>query len=295
MWLLPPALRPGARVRVIAPAGPFEPPLVWRGLGWLSERYDVRFTRRIFARHGYLAGDDQSRRAELAAALCEDVDAIVCDRGGYGATRIADAIAWDALADRPRWIVGFSDVTALHVEAWRVGVASLHAHNVGGLGRGDARARQEWIAQLEAPRRQRTWSGLATVFPGQATAPMVGGNLTLLHACAAADRLLLPQACILLLEDVSEAPYRLDRALTSLRSAGVLGAVAGVVLGEFTSCDAGRDGVTVAAVMRDRLGDVGVPVVAGAPVGHGRRNEPFVCGAPVTLTADATGGSVHFW
>jgi muramoyltetrapeptide carboxypeptidase len=114
----------------------------------------------------------------------------------------------------------------------------------------------------------------------------VGGNLTMLHACAAAGRLALPEGSILLLEDVTERPYRLDRMLSTLLAGGHLGALSGVLLGDFTDCAPGADGVTAEDVLRERLGSLGIPVLAGAPVGHGPRNLPLVLGRRCLLDGE---------
>jgi muramoyltetrapeptide carboxypeptidase len=289
----PPALRPGDLIAAVAPASPFEHVLAWSGLGWLAQRYRVRFDRTLFTRRGYLAGDDARRRDELLGALSDPaVRAIVAVRGGYGANRFVHALDWSLLARDPKWIVGFSDITALHVEAARAGVASIHGGHVTMLGRADARMRSSFIDVLEYPSSARVFECLEPLVPGAATGPLHGGNLALLHACAAAGRLALPPGCILLLEDVTERPYRIDRMLTTLLVGGHFASVSGVVLGEFTQCDPGPDGVTVMDVLRDRLGDLGVPVVAGAPIGHGLRNEPVVLGALASI--DARGTSARF-
>ncbi len=284
--VLPPPLRPGDTVAVIAPSSPFEHELAWVGLGWLARRYHVRFDRGLFAREGFLAGSDARRRDELVDALLRPgVRAIFAARGGYGANRFAHGLDWGALARDPRWIVGFSDVTALHVEAARAGVASLHGAHVTSLGRGDARARAALVRALEDPTGARRFSGLEALRPGAAEGPLFGGNLTLLHACAAAGRLRVPEGCVLLLEDVTERPYRIDRALATLEVGGHLAPVAAVALGEFTQCDPGPDGVTARDVLRERLLRLGVPVVAGLPIGHGRRNEPAILGARAVVEA----------
>lgn len=212
-WVTPPPLVPGSTVRVIAPSGPFDPALAWRGLGWLAERYRVRFERGIFSRRGYLAGDDRRRSGELAAALVEPgVAAVICARGGFGASRYVHEVDFAGLRSSPRWVVGFSDVTALHVEIARVGVASLHAANLTALGRGDARTRTALTAALEAPLARRRFEGLEVLAPGEARGILFGGNLALLHACAAAGRLRVPDGAILFLEDIGERPA--DRART---------------------------------------------------------------------------------
>jgi muramoyltetrapeptide carboxypeptidase len=274
----PPALRPRDLITVVAPASGFEAVLGWRGLGFLAERYRVRFSRGIFERRGYLAGEDERRKRELAAALAdEEVRAIVCARGGYGVQRIVSELPWTDLAARPKWIIGFSDITALHVEAARLGVASIHAPHLTALGRSDARGRAAWVGAVESPHAPGRHA-LASIATGVAEGPLVGGNLTILHASAAAGRLSLPEGCVLFLEDVTERPFRIDRMLTTLRAGGHLRRVAGVVLGDFTDCFPGPDRVTAAEVLRERLGDHGVPVASGAPCGHELRNDPLVLG-----------------
>ena len=291
--LHPPPLRPGDTIAVVAPSSPFEPVLAWVGLGWLAQRYRVRFDRGLFARAGFLAGDDARRRAELVSAMeDDDTRAIVAVRGGYGASRFVHQLDWAAFARKPRWIVGFSDITALHVEAARAGVASIHGAHVTSLGRGDAHARDAFVRVLERPGEPRAWPGLTTLTAGAAEGPLFGGNLALLHACAAAGRLVVPEGCVMLLEDVTERPYRIDRMLVTLETGGHLARPAAFLLGEFHGCDPGPDKVTVLDVLRDRLAGLGVPVVADAPIGHGLRNEPVVLGGRARIEAHARGATV---
>ena len=292
--IVPPALRPGDLIAVVAPSSPFEPVLAWCGLGWLARRYRVRFTRGLFARDGYLAGSDARRRDELVDAITDpEVRAVLAARGGYGASRFVHAVDWGALAASPRWIVGFSDITALHVEAARAGVASLHGPHLTSVGRGDARARSALIAALEEPLAPRVYEGLAVLYEGVATGPLFGGNLAILHACAAAGRLRVPAGSVLLLEDVTERPYRVDRMLATLAVGGHLERAAAVVLGDFTQCDPGADGVTVEHVLREALGKLGVPVLSGVPVGHGLRNDPVVLGGMARVEARGREGRLR--
>ncbi|HWP06755.1 MAG TPA: LD-carboxypeptidase [Polyangiaceae bacterium] len=285
--IVPPPLRPGDRIAVIAPSSPFDRTHVLRGLGWLGERYKVTFDPTLFERAGYLAGSDERRLAELDRFLRDSsVGAIVAVRGGYGLTRIAERADFAALRAAPKWLVGFSDVTALHVEALRAGVASLHAQNVGGLGQGDAHARDAFVRALERPLAESSHE-LTSIRPGRARGPLVGGNLSLLAACATAGRLRLPAGAILALEDVTEQAYRVDRLLTSLIGAGALDGVGGVVVGDFTDCPPSA-GVEAYAVLRERLGELRVPVASGLRFGHGAWNEPLTFG--VTATLDATAG-----
>lgn len=287
--LVPTPLRAGDLVAVVAPASPFPREELLRGLAWLRTRYRLRVRPGLFARDAYLAGDDARREAELAAALSDpDVKAIVAARGGYGITRLLETAPLRSLAARPRWLVGFSDVTALHAEAWAAGVCSAHGPNVTGLGRdASPSVRAAWLACVERPTASRAWRGLTVLHGGQGSGPVVGGNLSLVHAMAAAGRLVVPPGAVLALEDVTEAPYRVDRMLTSLRLGGYLTGLAAIVFGGFDRCPPGADGREMIDVLAERTRRLGVPVLAGAPFGHGAHNEAFVLGLPARVAGDA--------
>lgn len=267
---------------MIAPSSPFPEDDFERGLAWLGGRYDVSLGTSVRARDGYLAGGDAARLADLDAALTDDVDAIVAARGGYGATRLLEHVSLDAV--RPRLLVGFSDVTALHALWARAGLRSLHASMVTGLGRAGEEERRWWLDAVEGE-APKSIEGLTPIAAGVAEGPLVGGNLALLCALlgtAWAPRL---EGAVVFVEDVGEAPYRVDRMLTQLRHHG-LARAAGVIVGELTRCAPGRDGREVSHVVRDRLGDLGVPVAQGLVAGHGPVNRPLPLGAPVRLRSD---------
>jgi muramoyltetrapeptide carboxypeptidase len=281
---------------VIAPSSPFDPEELARGLAVLRDRLGLvpRHRPDLIARQGYLAGDDARRLEEWREAVADpEARAIFCARGGYGAMRLLPAIDPAPLLARPKVLVGFSDVTALHAVLNRAGLATVHGPVLTQLGRAPEAA----VAQLEAllsgaPRRADAWSapapgaglaGSGSVRAGRASGPLLGGSLTLLaHLCGTP---FLPSldGAILLLEDVDEKPYRLDRYLTQLRLAGALDRLAGVALGQFTRCDgAGSRGE---AVVRGWAAGLGVPVVEGLPVGHEDLNLAVPLGALVTLVA----------
>jgi muramoyltetrapeptide carboxypeptidase len=289
-FVLPPALRPGDLVSVVAPSSPVPETELWRGLAWVRGRYRIRTSSRIFARRGYLAGGDAERALELRRALADtESKAIIAVRGGYGAMRVLADVDLGELARRPKWIVGFSDVTTLHAEAWAQGIASIHGPHVGVLADASASDRASWIAALERPRAPRLWSGLTVVHrgkSGEADGPLIGGNLTLLVAMAASGRLVLPEGAVLALEDTTERPYRVDRMLTALSLGGYLRRASGIVVGSFDRCEPGPDGVSVDDVIADRTAGLGVPVVRGAPFGHERVNQAFVLGSTARMRGD---------
>jgi muramoyltetrapeptide carboxypeptidase len=282
--IFPPPVAPGDLVAVVAPASPFPRMEMWRGLAWLRARYRLKMRADILSREAYLAGSDARRQGELAAAMTDpEVKAIVCARGGYGAMRMLEALPWGAFASSPKWLVGFSDVTALHACLWSRGVASIHGPHVTGLAKIAPRTRAAWLAAIERPRAQRRWDGLTVIVPGKARGPIVGGNVALLEAMAASRLLAFPDGAIVALEDVGEKPYRLDRMMTALRLGGCFANVAGIVLGGFTDCEPNPDGRTAMDALIDRTKDLGVPVYAGAPFGHGDTNDAFILGAPVEM------------
>jgi muramoyltetrapeptide carboxypeptidase len=284
--IFPPPLRPGDAIFVVAPSGPFDREAALAGIAWLGERYRVIRRKSLFSRNGFLAGPDRRRLAELQQALDADVAAVIAARGGYGLSRIAHLVDWTFARRRPRWIVGFSDVTVLHVEACRRNLASIHGSMVCSLGGAAASARQQWIATLERPADARVWEGLEPWQGGRARGVLVGGNLAVLHACAAASRLRIPKGAVVFIEDIGERPYRVDRMLTNLISSRHLANAAAIVVGSFTDCSPGPDGKTIEEVLRERLSLLGVPVVAGFPAGHGRRNDAVVFGRQAEVHAE---------
>ncbi len=287
-FAIPPPLAPGDAMVVVAPSSPFPRDELWRGLAWLRTRYRIRIAADVLERDGYLAGNDDRRRAELGRALADpETKAVVAVRGGYGALRIVHHLDWSEFERRPKWIVGFSDVTALLAMAWRSGVAAVHGPNITGLGAGASPAvRAAWISSVERPRAPRVWRGLRVIHGGEARGPLVGGNLAIVHAMAAAGRLVVPDGAVLALEDVTEAPYRVDRMLTALLLGGYLERVSAVVFGGFDRCAPGPDGRTIDEVLEERTRSLGVPVLGHAPFGHGATNEAFVLGMPALVRHD---------
>ncbi len=298
--IVPPPLRRGDAVRVIAPSSPFDPEAFARGLEVLSGRMGLRPRMRadVSARRAYLAGDDARRKEEWREAVADpDARAIFCARGGYGAMRILPAIDPAPLLERPKLLVGFSDVAAIHSVLNRAGLATVHGPVVTQLGR----APEEAIAHLEAlvsgtappagawdaPAPGAGLVGLATIRPGRVSGPLLGGTLTMLahlQGTPFAPRL---DGAILFVEDVGEKPYRIDRYLTQLRLSGALSAVVGIAVGQLTGCDDG--GVLAADVVREAVLELGVPAVEGIPAGHEDASFALPLGARATLVATGPG------
>jgi muramoyltetrapeptide carboxypeptidase LdcA involved in peptidoglycan recycling len=250
----------------------------------------------------WLAGSDDARlHALIGAIAAPGARAVLEARGGYGVTRIVDRLPRGLLRRHPRWLVGYSDITALHLWAAREGVASVHAPMVAGLARqgGDA-ALDELLALLGDPRAPRAWEGLAragtTRVPTRCEGIAVGGNLSLLAALAGTWLLPDLRGAVLFVEDVGEAPYRVDRLLTTLLGHGRADGLRGIVIGDFTGDgDAATGADVVARRARELVGRDDVVIVRGAPFGHGAVNRPFVLGVPVAVTVRGDGSARVEW
>jgi muramoyltetrapeptide carboxypeptidase len=291
-FVVPPKLETGSLVQIVAASSPFARERFDLGLAHVEARYRVRLASNLFSQSGFLAGDDEARLAALNDAIDDDgVRAIVAARGGYGATRLLPKLDVARIRRAGKWLVGFSDVSALHALWARAELCSIHGPMVTSLGEAPEHVRSAWFALLEG-QKPPALHALTNVRAGRARGRLLGGNLTVLGALVGTPFMPDLRGAILLLEDVSERPYRIDRALTTLLQAGALRGVAGVVLGQFAQCEAGADGTSALSVLSERLATLGVPIVANAPVGHVPDNVPLMLGAEVELDADA--GSLHF-
>ena len=290
-----PVLLPGALIGVIAPAGPAQPeslaavPALYERFGWR-----VRIFPGCAQRTGYLAGDDAVRLADLHAALADDeVAAIHCLRGGYGAMRLLDRIDATLLRAHPKLLIGYSDITALHA-LWALhGLPTLHAPMATSdlIRPGREADAQALFALLQGGLRAGTVLAPALLMsdpnlppvrvPGRARGRLIGGNLSLVAALLGTRWAWAAEGAILFLEDVSEDLYRVDRLLTQLRLAGVLDGAAGFVLGSFTESESPD------ALLREFLLPLGKPVLGGWPSGHGTPNRPLPLGLRVRLDAGA--------
>jgi muramoyltetrapeptide carboxypeptidase len=284
----PPALRPGDRVAVIAPASGFERGAFETGLSLLSARYRIEHGNDLFERARYLAGSDARRLAELTGALADpDIKAVFCARGGYGATRLLTRLDASGPAGAPKPFVGFSDVTALHLWLQAHGRASIHGPVVTQLGRLPPATAERLFSLLEASAPARALEGTDSYVGGTAEGPLLGGNLSVLTRLLGTPFMPPLDGAILLLEDQGERPYRLDRMWTHLHQAGVFARVRGIALGTFTACEEPEAPYTSADVLRELAAESGVPCAAGFPIGHGDANEPVPLGVRVRLEAAA--------
>jgi len=330
----PPPLKPGDRLRVIAPSGALrEFEAFERGVEiWRSRGYQVEITTGIDRRWGYLAGTDASRRQQLLDAWKDPkCHGILCARGGYGSARILEDWTWgvqetggkrdkgdkgdkgdkekysSSLAPYPtlreaagastplappKWLIGFSDITVLLWSLSQVGVSGVHAPVVTTLAFEPDWSIQRLFDWVEgrpiAPLEGTGWGG------GVVSGILLPANLTVATHLLGTPIQPDLDGVILALEDVTEAPYRIDRLLTQWRLSGVLSKVRGIALGRFSRCEPPLNipSLTIEEVLRDRLGDLGIPIVSDLPFGHDGPNAALPVG--VLATVDADRGVLNF-
>ena len=287
----PRALRLGSRIALVAPAGPLHPDRIraaeqrCRILG-----FDPVVGRKAHGRQSFLAGPDADRLADLQRAFDDvSIDAVWALRGGWGTARIVDDLDLSRQLDDPIPFIGFSDNTALHARHAKLGVVSFHAPH----------------PEFDTPVSLDPWFRRVTshpgpigalpasssapyipLRPGRATGRLIGGNLSIVTSLCGTRDQLQAEGHILILEDVGEPAYRIDRMLVQLRRAGVLDGVAGLAFGAFSGVSESET-EHVRATLSDMADTLGIPAVLGLPFGHIALNHALPLGVEATLDADA--------
>lgn len=280
------ALRSQDSVVVVSPGAAVSGSSVEPGLQRIRQRYQVQVSSSAFAKERYLAGSDDERFGSLASALSDDsVRGIFCTRGGYGSMRLLPRIS---LPTRPKVIIGYSDICALHALLQSRGWASIHGPVLTEMGQLPQESADRLFQLLELDRPPKPLRGSATHVEGLAEGPLLGGNLSVFTRLLGTRYLPDLDGAILLLEDIGERPYRLDRMWTHLRLAGVFERVSGIVLGDFVGCDEPDGSVTASEVLADLASETKLPCASGFPIGHGKIQMSVPLGCRVRLDATST-------
>ena len=293
---------------MVAPsAAPNEPERIRFAIDTIeSLGFKVKPGAHLYDRDGYLAGSDAARAADLNAMFADDgVDAIWCVRGGYGASRILPALDYALMQRKPKALIGYSDITALHVAIHRhAGLVTFHGpvafraftpYSLGELKRvlwtGETPVRLGGPPPFERAEGRVDWENrVATLVPGTARGRLLGGNLCLMSHLCGTPYFPDLRGAILFLEDVEEAYYRIDRMLTQLWLSGALAGVAGVAFGKFTNCNSSPfflQNRPLDDILAERCLALGVPAVSGIMVGHIEDQTTLPVGCLAELDADA--------
>ncbi len=300
---LPRTLHAGATIGLISPASPVSAEVVEKGtVLWKERGYNVVVAPHVLDTHpnnSYLAGLDEHRVSDINAFFeRDDIDAIQCAGGGYGSMRLLSQIRWDVVRENPKVFIGYSDITSMHLAiARKAGFVTFHGAMLGTMLKSNEETRSQFWRMLEDPApfgvMPTTQAEIKTLVPGTAEGKLAGGCLTLLaHSCGtpyAPDF----RGKIVLIEDVGEPIYRVDRYLTQLKSAGLLEHVAGFVIGSITSWKKNEENPernTPENLWRDFFAPLGKPTLYGFPFGH--EKNPLMLPLGVQARLDATQGSL---
>lgn len=288
----PPPVRQNSRVALVSPSGPIrvsaDIEVAERNavdMGWVPVT-----AANAAKKSAYFAGSDSDRSGDLNAALRDEtIDALWCIRGGYGAMRILDQLDYDAFSRKPRALIGYSDITALHAAiASRCEVVSFHGPTA--RGKQSTFSRDSFVrAVVEQRDSCGTWPAARTVRPGTARARLAGGNLALVASLVGTPYEIDFDDAILVIEDINEAVYRVDRMMQQLLMSGSLDNCRAIAAGDFTlpadDCDAVDRSVD--AVLAEIAGRLGIPCVSGLPIGHIEDQWTIPLGAAAHLDAEA--------
>jgi muramoyltetrapeptide carboxypeptidase len=288
---IPPFLQPGDIISIVCPSGFMAREKAQTCIDTLRQwGYTVRIGATLDSQsENYFSGTDEQRLADLQQALDDPaVSAVLCGRGGYGLSRIIDAIDFTAFRKKPKWLIGYSDVTVLHAHVFtRYSTASLHSPMAGAFN--DGGAVTEGVLSLRRALAGEPAAYTCAIHPmnrrGKATAPLVGGNLSILAHLVGSPSDIDMHGKLLFLEDVGEYLYNLDRMLRQLKRSGKLAHLAGLIVGGFTDLkDTTRPfGATAEAIVSDVVSEYDYPVCFGFPVSHSPDNVALKMGVTHTL------------
>lgn len=292
----PRRLYPGDTIGIVAPASPSNAAAVQAGISWLeSQGYRIKTGASVHQTLGFLAGSDELRAADIHRMFASpEIDGIICLRGGYGTMRLLALLDYDLIRANPKVFVGYSDITALHLSiGQRTGLITFHGPMAasdmsGGLSEHTGSAFFRAVAgNRPLGRISNPPAAPPPVFitPGRAEGRLTGGNLSLLAATLGTPYEIDTSHKIICIEEVGEAPYRIDRMLTQLLLAGKLQTAAGLVFAVCAACDGDDDEAdfTVDQVLRERLGGLNIPVLYHLYFGHTDEKVTLPLGAKAIL------------
>ncbi len=285
-------------IGVLAPAFPADPQKIEAGIQYLEQRgFTVKRGQTLKARHLYFSGTDQQRIDDLHTFFADpEVEMIICARGGWGTLRLLDQIDYELLARNPKPLVGYSDITTLQLAFWqKVGLPSLSGPMVA----------VEMASGPEAFTEQHFWQQIFNPHPwyefsfssekteiwqaGEANGPLLGGCLSMVAHQLGTPYMPDFNQAILFLEDVGEAPYKIDRYLAQLKQAGIFQKISALILGEFIDCtddNPDRQAISVRDVLQDYFSNSPFPVLYNFPYGHGARKFTMPIGVQAELNTE---------
>jgi muramoyltetrapeptide carboxypeptidase len=293
--IFPELLQKGDRIRIVAPAGKVSKEKVLPGIELLQDvGYEVLIGKHVFDRHFQFAGTDQQRVADFQEAINDpQTKAIVCARGGYGSVRIIEKLDFSSFQKNPKWLVGFSDITVFHSVLNKLGLASIHGAMPAFFleNKKPTKSFHSLMEVLTSGNCEVKFESHTLNCKGNCSGELVGGNLSLLYSIQGTPWQLETQGKILLIEDLSEYLYHLDRMMQNLKLSGQLSGLAGLVVGGFTEMldNESPYGKSAYEIIREAVDGCHFPVCFDFPSGHIPKNLSLVLGANYQLKVGETG------
>lgn len=292
MAIFPRPLKKGDKIAVCSPAGPAKIPNVEGAVEVLrDEGWDPVVMPHALGKEGAYSGTADERFDDLSSAFADpSIRAILCSRGGYGVVHNLDRLAALPLTGDPKWVIGFSDISALHALMASRDIASIHASMAEHIRRGpDDPDNSALFAMLRGQRPAFSFPSHPFDRPGIAEGTILGGNVAVLADLISTPFNIIRPDTILFIEDVSEPIYKIERILYQLRLNGVLPTLRALIVGQFTDYHPGESYNDMESMIRDMTAPYRYPVAFGAPIGHVEHNIPVIENAHVTLKVTTTG------
>lgn len=293
--ITPPPLKPGSTIGLVSPAKKIDSSIINNAISIIEQLgYSVKPGKYFLAGNRYLAGTDDERAADFQAMLDDpEIKMMLCSRGGYGSVRIIDRLDFSAFKKKPKWIAGYSDITVFHTHLFNLGFESLHSTM-------PLDFPENGIASKPVKQIFEAVSGISLTYKfeksnhnrmGNAEGLLVGGNLSVFSGLLGSASDIDTTGKILFLEDVGEDLYRIDRMMVSLKRAGKLNYLSGLLLGGFTGLNPGspKFDFTVEAIIMDAVSQYDYPVAYGFPAGHFAENYPLVMGRKLRMEVGEQG------
>lgn len=290
--IFPEPLKEGDTIAICSPAGPVDANKVYGARDVLEkEGWRVRIMPHALGKSGNYAGTDDERYADMAAALTDkDVKAVLCSRGGYGVVHIMQRLADLPLRENAKWMLGFSDISAMHALMASHGIASVHSSMAAQIMKGpEDEDNDRLFSILRGERRPVTFDSHRYDRPGIAEGRLLGGNLAVLADLIHTPYDIIHPGTILFIEDVSEPIYKIERIMYQLRIAGVLPQLSGLIVGQFTEYHPDKSYETMEKMIADMTAPYGYPVAFDVPIGHVDHNIPILESARATLKVTTSG------
>ncbi|XOV66228.1 MAG: LD-carboxypeptidase [Fluviicola sp.] len=295
---LPSALQKGDHIQIVAPAKGIDASYVQLAKKTLeSSGFRVTISPNCLGAHHYFSGTVEERLSDLQSALNDsDIKAILCARGGYGCVQLVDQLDWSDFTEKPKWIIGFSDVTVLHQHLQSNGIASIHGTMPLNFGDHSKEALSTLLTALQDKSYVIHAAKSEQNVSGEAEGTLVGGNLAIISSLIGTNDQPDYSNSILFIEEVGEPLYSVDRMFFSLKKAGILDKINGLVVGGMTSMKDSEIpyGASLEEIVLTHTKDLNIPVAFHFPAGHIDDNRALIFGAAVSLEVDSKGSTLIF-